>query len=1032
MEKHIYNFFFKTKGVVSVFLVIVLVPIVTACCLYVDASRIKMAHSVIESSGDLALNTVLSNFDADLADIYGLMASAQSDSDIKNTAKKYFKESMVSQGLESEYADNYSNMLADLFNGDSYDVHDLLQIANEDIEIGAVENGNLTNPALLKQQIVEFMKYRGPVEGVSELLDNFSKIKDTADDSKHVAKLTEHADNYYEAENKALDKLEKAYMELLNYNDVNNDTSKLNLKPGIDSAYISDLKVKVTDKGEKSIYSDYKRWHKYYVFDLCTYEKYKIGERDFSKEKIYSPDDLNLKINAFSLNNVKTSLNGLKTAYNKFLSQSNTIDNINNTMPYNDSTYDVQYWIQMQKQLESENRLENYLTLYNGKRNSKNNPSSIAYKMAKINAMAEKDDNDELSSIEFLPNPKNTTKMKNMSYTSCIFAWNALINGYYNSSQTYEVIGTKLQSIREGNKSSVEAEKTEISEGTSRISKDLSEYSSNLSSAEEHLKKAEDYLKGNIFSKGAKGHIEDMTEEFESWKQYYENNSIKDQESRETVKAQYEKAKEELDGLGVTVDSIDDFCTRIDNINDLLSNLKQAINKLKYNSKSIKDIKNFDDFAKASGVKYDKISTNKNKLNEYSDSSFSITFADNMDKCEVKNTNNPDLTIEEPEIYSWMQKKFVDDNGKPIDPRKENDDRNTQEEKFDEQENKEKDSSKKADTDGKSNTKNEIKDLDNLPSQGKDKDSGVDLKSNKKNISNMASSVSDLFKNFGTNMRDDLYLVLYISNMFTFDTFEAELKYAEENGKKDKFSDCTLTNVQMNSANNYAYQSEIEYILYGKSNSKNKTASYSTIFAVRYAFDLVWALTHFWSGNNETARAIDGISKGIAVATHGVIPAALTKLIMILGLTGMEAGSDISILKDGCPLAVFKNESVWRNTLDLSGADISKNESEIKKNNADSKFKFQYSDYLKMILAIKILANDTPILKRTADVIQANMSQKASGFLMQNANVYYKLTANCKTSLLMLNLPVIQGTIKDAHIELSSWNEYAISMYRGY
>ena len=71
------DLFKKTKGAVSIFLVIILVPMMTVSALFVDASKIKLGRGVAESAGDLTLNTALTDYDTMLKDMYGLFATAQ-------------------------------------------------------------------------------------------------------------------------------------------------------------------------------------------------------------------------------------------------------------------------------------------------------------------------------------------------------------------------------------------------------------------------------------------------------------------------------------------------------------------------------------------------------------------------------------------------------------------------------------------------------------------------------------------------------------------------------------------------------------------------------------------------------------------------------------------------------------------------------------------------------------------------------------------------------------------------------------------
>ena len=53
--------FYKNNGAISVFLVLILVPIITVSSVFVDASRLRMAESVAVSAADLTLENVLSN-----------------------------------------------------------------------------------------------------------------------------------------------------------------------------------------------------------------------------------------------------------------------------------------------------------------------------------------------------------------------------------------------------------------------------------------------------------------------------------------------------------------------------------------------------------------------------------------------------------------------------------------------------------------------------------------------------------------------------------------------------------------------------------------------------------------------------------------------------------------------------------------------------------------------------------------------------------------------------------------------------------
>ena len=68
-------------------------------------------------------------------------------------------------------------------------ISDLLgiQVDKDNTTIGPVQNANLEHPAELERQIVEFMKYRGPIDISKNIVSRFRKIvKKTKNVSKEL------------------------------------------------------------------------------------------------------------------------------------------------------------------------------------------------------------------------------------------------------------------------------------------------------------------------------------------------------------------------------------------------------------------------------------------------------------------------------------------------------------------------------------------------------------------------------------------------------------------------------------------------------------------------------------------------------------------------------------------------------------------------------------------------------------------------------------------------------------------------------
>ena len=149
--------FRKKDGAVSVFLTIILVPMIVVSCLFVDACRAKLAEPVVSSAGDLTLNTALTQYDATLNDYYGLMASSQNVDEFLNNANEYFQACITSQGVSASEGKEFADEISGLLTGRSSDITDLLQISETEgssFTIKPVENGTLENPALMKKELL--------------------------------------------------------------------------------------------------------------------------------------------------------------------------------------------------------------------------------------------------------------------------------------------------------------------------------------------------------------------------------------------------------------------------------------------------------------------------------------------------------------------------------------------------------------------------------------------------------------------------------------------------------------------------------------------------------------------------------------------------------------------------------------------------------------------------------------------------------------------------------------------------------------
>jgi hypothetical protein len=171
------GFWTETRGSVSVYFIIVLVPIFLFQALFVDLIRIRLASRENELALKSALRSVMSRYDRSLSDygLYGLKWEQDASMDI-------FSESLsrnLSAGSSTSFP--YTDTRPELGNSTLKPVY------------------TMGNPDVLKRQITQEMKIKAPVEFLTELMDKFKKTGATL--------AIDEAANYYDG----AEKLEKLH-----------------------------------------------------------------------------------------------------------------------------------------------------------------------------------------------------------------------------------------------------------------------------------------------------------------------------------------------------------------------------------------------------------------------------------------------------------------------------------------------------------------------------------------------------------------------------------------------------------------------------------------------------------------------------------------------------------------------------------------------------------------------------------------------------------------------------------------------------
>ena len=177
------NFFRRTKGVISVFLIIIMLPLLTSAVILVDGTRYQSAKTMVQEAGDLAAYSTIANYNMNLKDEFGLFAI--DDKNITASFKKYFTETLGYSESETEtYSKKVQNLISSsVFGGGTYKDANFFNMYNfEVVKANATPMYPLSDPGVLQNQIVEYSKYRG----IETLLERFEIISNFSGLSKEL------------------------------------------------------------------------------------------------------------------------------------------------------------------------------------------------------------------------------------------------------------------------------------------------------------------------------------------------------------------------------------------------------------------------------------------------------------------------------------------------------------------------------------------------------------------------------------------------------------------------------------------------------------------------------------------------------------------------------------------------------------------------------------------------------------------------------------------------------------------------------
>ncbi|MCI8718288.1 MAG: hypothetical protein HFH64_09030 [Lachnospiraceae bacterium] len=809
----------KNNGAVTVFLSLILVPVLAFTGVFIDLGRVWLAQGIAASSADLALNTVMTSYDKELNEYYGLAASCQNTEEFIKLSEEYFKKSLNSEIVDEEYLDSlWKKLMISVGNAEeavtgnstewSVDkaANFLLMDAPSDDSVKitkADENSDLANPVFLKAQIVEFMKYRAPIGLAESILEQIKGYKAELNNSEKDKELQKKEEQVYEFEEEFMRTLYDTYKEIKVYEGLAITEDMVNSMINSGSGY-------------RAVYEDvHKRMLKNYAgLDINKYPastfKYQYALSQFSDTN--KPDDI-----TYIKKTIKEAV-GQVTIFRK--AQEKLITETNNALvnmglsasvSQIDSTYTVRlvskiYTNTYKNALEEYNKAADKVFEYYARLESINSAASelvaAETETLKITESGNEKYDEEFVNVDktYKEHFDKAFEMLKFDYDSYLSeeAWTNAQAAAWSYNKIYMKV---LQTVAEnslGNdavRNLIETQRSIDNNSIKNICNEIKGRLDTLEDAVKSMKKIEEYATKLIQRYDAYLNGKNGKAGYNQWSQYtntYTYNSDYCDVSKTSLNNDALQIGLEI-GEGkkykITAKNLNAFKNRVTNIRMLLEAVREQVDSMKYAGKKISEIDSVDKMIHQTNA----ASAVANCIRESEfESAVEFKFESGAGNISMTNDNHPEFSnnpVESNEayvVYQYIINKFQN--------------MNEEEKKEGEKQYKERKKEKDKASDDVQNIEdnadvNDIKEnlknvADLYPSKLSTSSKGVDL------LDGIISIVTDFadygFKETIERYRDVLYTADYCMEMFSYATYEKEAKYKymlkEHESNSSKFS----------------------------------------------------------------------------------------------------------------------------------------------------------------------------------------------------------------------------------------------------
>lgn len=937
-------------GSVTIFLAIIIVPMLIFAFAAMDICRVYMARDSASQATDLALNAGLSSFDNVLKDMYGLMATSSTEEELTKKITDYYVATLNSGGITVDESGTVQNLIKNLLesgisselgeNDNLLNVSHKTSLSAAGICATPVAVSSVSNPDVMHKQIVDYMKYRAPVYLVTGMFDKINVFKDLSNQTKATDAKLEFEETLSDINNSAIEAYCLFQLYFSNNTRAETGTGKLNIPYPDEKTAKSLISKYEYSSGQYKLYwskdgnyglSDNVLDHlaraaargralKYY---FSCFENYNGLNQNTSinNEKNVDPglisekqlaedlkkaadalvefvgDDLSFLLNVNRKGETVGSSNNTEKKWGIFL--------LNEMQEYYKNPRS--YGLDVTNMTNADRLLEYYAPFFSGSTSTK---TDFFYK----------------SKDFFNAYNKATTKYNNGGNSQEL--QDALEKDYDDMGNAHEIAGNviaicnRIRQILPGAYKSANDDFNNFSQTAKRLCEFL----------EKEIRITEELTHDpttNLLGQQKKNVLDKVYDLFtEATKKAAQYSNAVDNIQTENVKsgfnAQYVNDAKDIKELDLSAK------------NQLVDTLKKNVEVYNRIKDALVTIKIYDtpviDFLKESGgkkvyVRYDSIASlikqtpssaykqlnpltgnsdypGEISINLWTDNNkkeiFDNTFYKEIEKIgSVDNDKNENTAVKEK--VSDISKDAKEDSNMPKDDSNSNGGSG---------------SSDNSDSDFKPNSRDtfnkyvEKNKLNYKTEKGDDSQSiSCDISTNKsdKEVSggtkNLLSSIGSYFEDLAKAARDDLYITEYLTNNFSCltDALQSSGKY-----NTDKLMLSGKPFVSNNTPNVEWFGAELEYILYGMDTKLgNQAAASGVIFAIRFVLNLIYSFTDAEIRSFTLAAATAACVGPLAFA----VP--LVQAVLHIGLSMAESAYDMMRLLEGSSVPIFKSQSTW-------------------------------------------------------------------------------------------------------------------------